>query len=285
MRGTNPSQGDATFGLPMHGGKQETEVSLPRKRLRVKLVHLLFAALALSMCLFPLRDWLAARRRPMSAITASVPTDPTGTAGDAGLAIAAAARSQIGRTVNYDPSYARLSYPLGDVPIETGVCTDVIVRALRDALGMDLQQLVHEDMRAAFLLYPRRWGLKLPDSSIDHRRTLNLMRYFERKGFSVGVSGKPEDYLPGDIVTWGSIIHIMIVSDRKNEQGVPLVIHNIGGGAREEDALFQADITGHYRMTHKGKQSRLNNVAILASAAAIIGAAATAWRRRGSRST
>ncbi|MCL1920901.1 MAG: DUF1287 domain-containing protein [Kiritimatiellaeota bacterium] len=258
---------------------------MPRKRLRVKLVHLLFAALALSMCLFPLRDWLAARRRPMSAITASVPTDPTGTAGDAGLAIAAAARSQIGRTVNYDPSYARLSYPLGDVPIETGVCTDVIVRALRDALGMDLQQLVHEDMRAAFLLYPRRWGLKLPDSSIDHRRTLNLMRYFERKGFSVGVSGKPEDYLPGDIVTWGSIIHIMIVSDRKNEQGVPLVIHNIGGGAREEDALFQADITGHYRMTHKGKQSRLNNVAILASAAAIIGAAATAWRRRGSRST
>ena len=183
-------------------------------------------------------------------------------AGDVGLAIVAAARSQVGKTVKYDPAYVRLKYPMGDLPIETGVCTDVIVRALRDALGMDLQQLVHKDMRSAFLLYPKRWGIRLPDKSIDHRRVLNLMKYFERKGFSVPVTDNMEDYLPGDIVA--NEIHIMIVSDRKTEQGIPLIIHNIGRGAREELGLNTPDITRHYRMTHKGKQSMLNNSLVVA---------------------
>jgi len=181
---------------------------------------------------------------------------------DVGLAIVRAAREQVGKTVKYDTGYVPLDYPMGDLPLETGACADVIVRALRDALGMDLQELVHKDMRTAFLLYPNRRGIRLPDKSIDHRRVLNLKRYFKRKGFSVPVTDNMEDYLPGDIIA--NEIHIMIVSDRKTEQGIPLIIHNIGRGAQEETGLNIPDITGHYRMTHKGKQSWLNNNIVFA---------------------
>ncbi len=165
--------------------------------------------------------------------------------------IVAAARSQVGKTLMYDSDYVRLAYPMGDVPIEKGVCTDVVIRAFRDALKVDLQQLVHEDMTAAFAEYPKNWGLAKPDRNIDHRRVPNLKKYFERKGFSVAVSKKPEDYLPGDLVTCtvnGRLPHIMIVSDRKTAAGVPLVIHNIGRGAQEEDRLFDFPVTGHYRV-------------------------------------
>ena len=206
----------------------------------------------------------------------SVTSESGDAADDIGLAIVAAARSQIGKTVKYDSSYAKLEYPMGDVPIETGVCTDVIIRALRDALNMDLQQLVHQDMKASFLLYPKRWGFKFPDKNIDHRRTLNLMKYFERKGFSLPVSDNPEDYLPGDIIA--ADVHIVIVSDKKNEHGIPLVIHNIGRGAREESYHFLSGTTGHYRITHKGRQSLLNNAIVLVGVAIIIGGIVVAWR-------
>ena len=185
---------------------------------------------------------------------------------DVGMAIVEAARNQIGKTTRYDPQYVILTYPMGDVPIDRGVCSDVIVRALRDALGIDLQQLVYEDMKDSFLLYPRplKWGFKLfPNRNIDHRRVLNLERYFERKGFSVGISKNPEDYLPGDIVACmleGGLPHIMIVSDKKNDEGIPFVIHNINRGTEEGYSVLDFFITGHYRMTHKGRQSTLNNV-------------------------
>ena len=165
--------------------------------------------------------------------------------------IVAAARTQIGKTVVYDPAYVKLDYPGGDVPIERGVCTDVIIRALRTSRNLDLQKLVHEDMRTAFSKYPTIWGLKKPDRNIDHRRVPNLRRYFERKGYSVAITRKKEDYLPGDIVTCTvgrNLPHIMIVSDRKARDGAPLVIHNIGSGTREEDRLFDFRITGHYRI-------------------------------------
>ena len=168
-----------------------------------------------------------------------------------GPAIAAAARRQVGKTVSYDPAYARLAYPMGDVPLEKGVCTDVVVRALRDALAMDLQQLMHEDMTAAFAAYPNNWGLARPDRNIDHRRVPNMRVYFERKGFALAVTGNPENYEPGDFVTCvvaGNRPHIMIVSDKKNARGVPLILHNIGRGAREEDGLFSFPLTGHYRV-------------------------------------
>ncbi len=162
-----------------------------------------------------------------------------------------AAQSQVGKTLSYDPAYTVLKYPGGDVPIERGVCTDVIVRAFRDAWKMDLQKLVHEDMKRAFSKYPRNWGLKRPDKNIDHRRVLNLKAYFKRQGYGIRVSKEAKDYLPGDLVTCtvaGNLPHIMIVSDRKTSKGVHLIIHNIGAGAQEEDRLFEFPLTGHFRV-------------------------------------
>ena len=170
-----------------------------------------------------------------------------------GMDIVSAARSQIGVTVVYDPAYRSIPYPNGDVPIDRGVCSDVIVRALRTARGIDLQKLVHEDMKAHFIMYPSliRWRMLGPDSNIDHRRVLNLERFFGRSGWSLEVTKEKVCYFPGDIVTCligGEIPHVMIVSDRKSPDGVPLVIHNVGSGTQEEDRLFSYDITGHHRL-------------------------------------
>lgn len=176
--------------------------------------------------------------------------------------IARAARAQIGRTVGYDPAYRALDYPNGDVPRETGVCTDVVVRALRTALGMDLQQLVHEDMRHHFSRYPQNWGLSGPDKNIDHRRVPNLQTYFRRKGWQLPISKDPRDYQAGDLVTCivpPRLPHIMIVSDRTNAAGRPSVIHNIGAGTQEEDRLLEFEITGHYRVPESDRSSAVNN--------------------------
>ncbi|MBL7133421.1 MAG: DUF1287 domain-containing protein [Phycisphaerae bacterium] len=176
-------------------------------------------------------------------------------------AIVAAARDQIGKTKIYDGSYVALKYPGGDVPIERGVCTDVVVRALRRSLKMDLQSLVHEDMKAAFRDYPRIWGLKKPDRNIDHRRVPNLRRYFERKGYSIGLTERKEDYRPGDVVTCTvppNRPHMMIVSDRRAKDGTPLVIHNIGRGTKEEKRLFEFPLTGHYRIMTGGSNNGMD---------------------------
>ncbi len=167
-----------------------------------------------------------------------------------GIQIVQGARSQIGVTTRYVPDYVSIDYPGGDVPKETGVCTDVVVRALRQT-GRDLQQLVHEDMRANFSKYPKIWGLSRTDRNIDHRRVPNLKAFFKRQGWALVVSNKGSDYRPGDLVTCtvaGKLPHIMIVSDKKNRRGVPLVIHNIGSGTCEEDRLFSFPITGHFRL-------------------------------------
>lgn len=160
-----------------------------------------------------------------------------------------AARTQVGVTLGYDPAYRRIAYPGGDVPLATGVCTDVVIRALR-AQGLDLQQRVHEDMRRHFSAYPRHWGLKRPDPNIDHRRVPNLMTWFDRQGLSLKVGQAAADYQPGDIVTWDlgrGQQHIGIISDRRSREGTPLALHNIGQGTREEDILFRWPILGHYR--------------------------------------
>lgn len=172
-------------------------------------------------------------------------------AGDTGEDVAAAARSQIGVTLFYDPGYCALSYPGGDVPIDRGVCTDVVIRAMRAAMSLDLQRMVHEDMLENFAVYPKKWGLSKPDRNIDHRRVPNLQTFFARQGWKLPVTDNALDYLPGDLVTCllpGNLAHIMIVSDRKNRAGTPLVIHNIGSGAQEENRLFEFLITGHYRI-------------------------------------
>ncbi|GIZ11846.1 DUF1287 domain-containing protein [Pseudomonas sp. NCCP-436] len=160
-----------------------------------------------------------------------------------------AARSQVGLTLGYDPSYRRLDYPGGDVPLWTGVCSDVVIRALR-VQGLDLQEAVHRDMRADFAAYPQRWGLTRPDSNIDHRRVPNLMTWFWRQGWSLPLRQEASAFRPGDIVTWDlgrGLTHIGIVSDRTGAEGVPLILHNIGSGTQEEDILFAFEIIGHYR--------------------------------------
>jgi uncharacterized protein YijF (DUF1287 family) len=158
------------------------------------------------------------------------------------------AYGQVGVTLRYDPSYVSIPFPGGDVPIDRGVCTDVIVRAYR-SVGVDLQLLVNQDMRKAFAAYPRKWGLSRPDANIDHRRVDNLAVFFARHGQSLPVSKDAADYKPGDIVAWklpDGRPHIGLVSDRSAD-GRPLVVHNIGAGAQVEDILFAFTITGHYR--------------------------------------
>lgn len=159
------------------------------------------------------------------------------------------AREQLGVTLGYDPAYRRIAYPGGDVPAATGVCTDVVIRALR-LQGLDLQKAVHEDMVANFSAYPKQWGLKRPDRNIDHRRVPNLMTWFRRQGMALALSRDTGEYLPGDIVTWDlgrGQTHIGIVSDRLSAAGEPLILHNIGAGTREEAILWRFPIIGHYR--------------------------------------
>ncbi len=161
-----------------------------------------------------------------------------------------AARSQIGITLAYDSSYQSIRFPNGDVDISKGVCTDVLIRALRKQ-KIDLQALIHQDMQRNFARYPKRWGLRSTDKNIDHRRVPNIETFLTRQGHQLPVSNHAPDYLPGDIVTWlvnEKLPHIGIVSDRKSNRGEPLVIHNIGRGTQEENILFMFPITGHFRL-------------------------------------
>jgi uncharacterized protein YijF (DUF1287 family) len=164
--------------------------------------------------------------------------------------LVAAARAQIGVTLAYDPSYQRIAYPMGDVPVERGVCSDVVVRAFR-AVGVDLQAELHGDMKRHFAAYPRIWGLQRTDANIDHRRVPNLATWFTRQSYDLSVTDDPADYQAGDVVAWvlgNGRPHIGIVSDRRSADGArPLMIHNIGRGAREEDVLFAYRITGRFR--------------------------------------
>ncbi len=166
--------------------------------------------------------------------------------------LVAAAVERTHHVVRYDSAYVRIPFPNGDVPAETGVCTDEVIRAYR-AVGVDLQKEVHEDMVGNFAAYPnqRRWLLAHTDTNIDHRRVPNLMTFFARKGEMLTTSTQDADYAPGDLVTWdlgGNVPHIGIVVDRKSARtGRFLVVHNIGRGPQMEDVLFNWKITGHYR--------------------------------------
>jgi uncharacterized protein YijF (DUF1287 family) len=165
--------------------------------------------------------------------------------------LAAAAIERTNHSVRYAGAYVRIPYPGGDVPADTGVCTDEIIRSYR-AVGIDLQKEVHEDMTLDFGAYPSRrlWGLAHPDSNVDHRRVPNLMVFFSRKGETLGVTTRAEDYAAGDLVTWdlgGNVPHIGIVVDRAGSDGRRMVVHNIGYGPKLEDVLFRWKITGHYR--------------------------------------
>jgi uncharacterized protein YijF (DUF1287 family) len=164
----------------------------------------------------------------------------------------AAAVERTHHIVRYDPKYVRLAYPGGDVPPDTGVCTDEVIRAYR-AVGVDLQKEVHEDMVRNFSEYPSRsiWRFQHPDSNIDHRRVPNLMVFFSRKGEVLPISARADGYQPGDLVTWDlgrGVTHIgMVVNQRSSLSHRYMIVHNIGQGPKLEDVLFDWKIIGHYR--------------------------------------
>ena len=194
-----------------------------------------------------------------SIMATAAPVGETAQQQKRALELAAAALERTKASVRYDPAYVSISYPMGDVPADTGVCSDVIIRSYR-ALGIDLQVKVHEDMRRAFRKYPGRWRLKRTDKNIDHRRVPNLRVFFKRHGHELPVTDRPEDYRPGDLVTWDlqgdknssrihtRLPHIGIVAARRSSDALrPLIVHNIGAGPKLEDILFSFKITGHYR--------------------------------------
>jgi uncharacterized protein YijF (DUF1287 family) len=166
--------------------------------------------------------------------------------------LVAAAIERTRHPVRYVSDYVRIPYPNGDVPTDTGVCTDEIIRSYR-AVGVDLQKEVHEDMVRNFTAYPnqKRWRLDHPDSNIDHRRVPNLMVFFQRKGETLAITNRATDYSPGELVTWDlgrGVPHIGIVVDQKARRSDHyMVVHNIGEGPKMEDVLFNWKITGHYR--------------------------------------
>ncbi|MDF1669868.1 MAG: DUF1287 domain-containing protein [Roseovarius sp.] len=174
------------------------------------------------------------------------------------LAMAEAAQSQVGVTVIYDPSYQGLEFPGGDVPRERGVCSDVVVRALRDAWGIDLQLAINRDMKAAFGQYPKTWGLSSTDRNIDHRRVPNQETLLRRMGAARPPSSNPDDFRAGDIVSWrlmgSNLPHIGIISNRRNADNTrPLVTHNIGWGTRTEDILFDHTMILHARLDESAR--------------------------------
>lgn len=172
-----------------------------------------------------------------------------------GERLARAAQAQLGVTTDYESAYVPLDYPGGDVPRETGVCADVIIRAFRDGLGIDLQQRLHEDMTAAFDAYPALWGLERPDANIDHRRVPNLEAWLARQGAEVWTGHKggadfPEPIGTGDLLAWrsdGGASHIAVVT-RGGDR--PLILHNAGYGAMQHGLWpmgFWRPAVGHYR--------------------------------------
>lgn len=163
----------------------------------------------------------------------------------------AAAMFRTTQSVRYDPAYVVLDYPGGDVPADTGVCTDVVIRSYR-ALGIDLQKLVHEDMKANFSKYPKNWGLSRADKNIDHRRVPNLQRFFKRRGAELPISADLADCQPGDLVAWDlngrGLTHIgIVVSTPAGGEPGGWIVHNIGSGPRLERRLLEWKILGHYR--------------------------------------
>ena len=201
--------------------------------------------------------WLVLHAKLSDLVPASAPAQPGPSlpASAWAQALIAAAEVQIGVTTIYDGSYQRLAYPGGDIDRARGVCTDVIIRALRDAHGFDLQQAVHEDMKRAFSAYPKNWGLSRPDRNIDHRRVPNLRRFLARRGAQQPAPTPDSDFRPGDLVTWmlgPGLPHIGIVSDRLVPGTArPLILHNVGAGARLEDFLLAYPMTGHYRLENR----------------------------------
>lgn len=213
---------------------------MSRRRNSLLLAIIIFSATACQSSLMATRQTVAPKPERTAPISSPLVKQ-----------LVAAAMEQTTYTFTYDPSYVKLDYPAGDVPLDRGVCSDVVIRAFRKN-GVDLQKEIHEDMARKFSAYPRKWGLSKPDTNIDHRRVLNLMTYFDRQGKTLPITDKPQDYQPGDIVAWrldGGVTHIGLMTNLFSESNgdVFQVVHNIGAGVKVEDVLFNWQIIGHYR--------------------------------------
>ena len=173
------------------------------------------------------------------------------------------ARLEVARGVAYDAAWFPIAYPNGDPAPDKGVCTDVVIRALRTE-GIDLQQLVHEDILrrpTAFTTVTR------PDRNIDHRRITPMLTYLRAHATSLPTTfdeASAPTWEPGDVVVWAfrpcpacSPDHVGIVSDRKGPRGLPLVLHNIGPRPSEDDRLDAFTVLGHFRVPPKPAPARV----------------------------
>ncbi|MEA1953876.1 MAG: DUF1287 domain-containing protein [Campylobacterota bacterium] len=158
------------------------------------------------------------------------------------------AQNQIGKTLTYNPEYRTLKYPMGDISLSKGVCTDVVVRAMR-GVNVDLQERIYKDKKKTPKRYKGLYYTDKLDPNIDHRRVKNIQAYLVSRGYRVN-----DAFKPGDIVVWKLqgmdkiLDHIGICSHNTNAQGEPLIIHNIGRGTVEEDVLRSYKIVDHFRV-------------------------------------
>lgn len=224
-----------------------------KKKRRSSLGGWVLVAFALSLgavFLRPLIPFLKAQQELTSDTNVLEAIELLESDGDFGSRLAAAALKRTQAKVTYDAAYYQIDFPNGDVPAEKGVCTDVVIRSFR-GLDIDLQELVHSDLKANFRAYPQLWKAKGPDTNIDHRRVPNLQRFFSRNGQALAMTTEESDYSVGDVVAWRLVngqTHTGIVvpgpGARKSEKWI---VHNIGRGPVWEEALFDFKIIGHYR--------------------------------------
>jgi uncharacterized protein YijF (DUF1287 family) len=153
----------------------------------------------------------------------------------------------------YGAGYISIEYPMGDVPREVGVCTDVIIRAMRNA-GIDLQAEVHRDIGRARAAYGRTIKGK-GDTNIDHRRVRTILPWFKRHwdARAIALDDAADPYRPGDVIFMDTFPsksgpdHIGIVSDTIGESGHPLVINNWTDGYHTQEM----DLLGFVPVTHR----------------------------------
>ena len=210
----------------------------------------------------PLVPFLKATQEGVSVEQAEILISSLAESKDSGNQLAAAALAYSGEKVVLDSSYYKIDYPNGDIAPGKGSAEDVVIRCFRK-LGIDLQKEVHEDMTANFRLYPQLFGALGPDSNIDHRRTANLQRFFERKAQAVNSSREAADYKPGDIVIWSlanADKHIgIVVPGPGNRGGEPWVVHHMGPNVKWENVLFDFKIEAHFR--YPGPQAEATGTA------------------------